>query len=463
MTSKRLSLLDASFLYGESGATMMHVAGMSLYQIPEDAPPDMLRRIVEEFWAVPKVYPPFNYRLASPDFLKNPRHRWIEEDEVDLAYHVRRSALPAPGDERELGILVSRLHSNQMDFHRPPWEMHIIEGLEGNRFAIYFKMHHSLIDGITGMKMMVRSLSEDPLNQTILPLFATPPSKRASRKSTDGNDFMTALTGTMESVRLQLGTAKDIGKAMLTVGKAIRGKDSLTIPFQAPNSILNGRITRGRRFATQQFELSRIKALSKKAGGSLNDIVLAMCSGAIRRFLLEMNELPAKPLIAMIPVNVRPADDPGGGNAVGVMLASLATDIADPAERLRAILDSAQRAKDHLQGMSRQAIMGYSALIMSPFSVQLTTGVSGRVRPAFNVVISNVPGPTKPLYFRGAELLATYPLSIPLHGQAFNITLQSYADTLNFGYVGCSKTVPHLQKMALYTVEALEELEAALG
>ncbi len=203
--------------------------------------------------------------------------------------------------------------------------------------------------------------------------------------------------------------------------------------------------------------------MAKASDGTLNDVIVAISSGSLRRFLIEMDALPAEPLIAMIPVNIRPKDDPGGGNAVGSLLVNLATDIADPLERLHAIRQSARHAKAQLHGMSKDAIIQFSALQMSPILLQQVTGTLGRVRPPFNVTISNVPGPEKPLYFRGARLQASYPLSIPYHGQAFNITCTSYAGTMNFGFTGCRDSMPHLQRLAVYTGEALEELEAALA
>jgi diacylglycerol O-acyltransferase / wax synthase len=209
--------------------------------------------------------------------------------------------------------------------------------------------------------------------------------------------------------------------------------------------------------------VDRLKKLAAKAKGTLNDVVLAICASALRKFLLEQNALPTKPLVAMLPVNVRAKDDPGGsGNAVGAILASLATDEPDPAERIRIIIGSTTRAKEQLQGMSQAAIVQYGMLVMAPLMLSLVPGAVGRVRPAFNVVISNVPGPEVPLYFRGYRLEATYPLSIPFHGYALNITVQSYAGTLNFGFIGCRDTLPHLQRLAVYCGEAVDELEEAI-
>jgi WS/DGAT/MGAT family acyltransferase len=343
-----------------------------------------------------------------------------------------------------------------MDFHRPLWEVHFIEGLEGGRFAMYFKVHHALIDGYTGMRMLTASLSGDPHERDAPLFFARPPRTRLS----GAGEGVPTLSALFETLRGQAGAMRDVGRAIARIVKATRAKDrSLIAPLTAPRSIVNRRISRNRRFATQQMDFDRMRGVARAAGGTLNDVILALCGSALRRLLLELGELPAKPLIAMLPVNVRPKDDPGGGNAIAAILASLATDLEDPSERLQAIIESTRAAKEQLQGMSRGAILQYSALLMAPLSFQLSTGTAGRSRPAFNVVISNVPGPEKPLYFNGAHLEAFYAASIPFHGYGLNITITSYAGTLNFGFTGCRDTVPHLQRLAVYSGEALDELE----
>jgi len=227
--------------------------------------------------------------------------------------------------------------------------------------------------------------------------------------------------------------------------------------------VLNGRVREKRRFATQQFPMARLRAVAGAAQCTLNDVVLALCGGALRRFLLERDSLPEKSLSAGIPVSVRPKDDEGTGNAISFIVATLGTDVDDAAERLRLIRSSVQHAKAHVQGLPRQAMLQYTMLLMAPTIVTLLTGIGGRTRPMFNVTISNVPGPDKPLYFRGAELLAIYPVSIVTHGQALNITCQSYAGSMNFGFTGCHTSMPSLQRLAVYAGEALEELEQAVA
>lgn len=451
---RRLTPNDSMFLYGESPETMMHVASLCPFRPPRDVPPHFLRDLLEEVADTTTLQPPWNYKLRHPRFLKHPAPMWVEDEAPDIDYHARRSALPRPGGERELGVLVSRLHATPIDFSRPPWETHLIEGLQGGQFALFTKMHHALIDGFTGSKMLARSMSRDPNERT--PLFFTLPKPERERRSAD-NDFLAGI-------RRQLSAAGEVAGMLKDLIEGLQAGDPDVVgPVRAPRSILNGRIGRSRRFATQQYELDLMKGLAKRAGGTLNDLVLAIVAAALRRFLTELGALPSEPLVGLLPVNVRPADDPGGGNAVGAILVNMATNVADPRERLDAIIDSTQRAKERLSRLSRRAVLQLSALTMAPSGILAVTGLLGRVRPQFNVVISNVPGPQYPLYFRGALLEALYPASIPIHGLALNITCHSYNGRLNFGFTGCRETLPHMQRLAVYTGEALRELEGLLG
>ena len=361
--TKRLNSLDWSFLAGETRESMMHVGGLMTFTPPADASPDFLRQLMEEVRQDSQVYSPWNLKLRHPNLLTHPLQSWVEDENFDVEYHIRRSALPIPGDERELGILVSRLHSHNVDFHRPPWEVHFIEGLEGGRFAIYFKVHHSLIDGYTGIKILARSFSTDA-NERDTPLFyLLPPAARDPKLK---EEHVPTLEALWQGLQGQLESSRGAVKALMQVVQAA------------------------------QFKVERLKRVAKASHGTLNDVVLALCAGALRRFLQEQDGLPTEPLTAMLPVNIRPKDDPGGGNAVGAILASLATDITDPIERINTIIGSTTRAKEQLQGMSKSTILQFTSMLMAPMLLSQIPGAAGRVRPAFNLAISNVPGPETP-------------------------------------------------------------------
>ena len=460
-TRKTLNALDRSFLASERRDVMMHVGTLLQFSPPEGGAGDFGKKLREELSRDAPVESPWNLRLLHPDLLASPLQAWIEDDHFDLEYHVRRSALASPGDQRELGMLVSRLHGTPLDFHRPPWEAHFIEGLENGRFAIYFKVHHALIDGYTGMRMLIRSFSTDPREEDTPLFFSRRPKEREPRAPKEEEATYDAL---LRVLREQASVTKAISRALGNVIRAARQHDhELVTPFQVPRSVLNQKITRSRRFATQQVPIATVKRVAAAASATVNDVVLAICGASLRRFLLENGELPQKPLVAMVPVNIRPKDDPGGsGNAVGAILATLGTDIEDPVARLHAIAASTRRAKEQLSGMSKNAIMQYSAIVLTPMMLSFIPGAAGRVRPAFNIVVSNVPGPEAPLYFRGWRLCEMYPLSIPFHGYGLNITVQSYAGTLGFGFTGCRDTLPHLQRLAVYSEEVLAELDRAL-
>ena len=459
----RLNPLDAAWLFTESRATPNHVGGLMQFRLPEGAPREFMRDLMQDFRRHRSLSAPWNRRLKYA-FNKNPVPVWIEDEDIDLEHHVRHAALPWAGGERELGELVGRLHSTPLDLARPPWECTLIEGLEGGRFGLFIKMHHSLIDGVSGVKLLQRGMSFDRDKSLGLPPFwasgqgAAPRSGRSGPAPTMAEAAQAAVAG----LGAQASSLPQLVSAFAKLVKRIgQSGDGLVVPFNAPRSVLNGRVREKRRFATQHFALDRLRAVASAAQCTLNDVVLAMCGDALRHFLQELDELPQQSLTAGIPVSVRPKDDEGSGNAISFIVATLGTDIEDTAERLAAIKASVRHAKAHVQSLPRQAMLQYTMLLMAPSIVTLLTGLGGRTRPMFNITISNVPGPEKPLYFRGAELVATYPASIVTHGQALNITCQSYAGSMNFGFTGCHSSVPSLQKLALYSADALAALEQA--
>lgn len=449
--SQKIPAIDAAFLHMETHDTPMHVAGLQIFSLPPAAGPDYLRELVAELRSPRELAAPWNLRLKTSP-LSRLAPQWETDRDVDLDYHVRHLALPRPGGERELGVLVSRLHSHRLNRQRPLWECHLIEGLEGDRFALYIKMHHALVDGVSTMRLLMQSLADQP-GRAINP----PWSLRSRPASAPAATARRALSQRAVTVAHAVG---GIARLLRESGSK-PGK--LVAPYAAPSSPLNGRVTGQRRLATQQFELARLKRLARTADATLNDLVLALCSGALRRFLKEANSLPAKPLVAAIPVSMRPPGDASEGNAVSLMMARIGSDIADPRQRLAAIQEATQRAKDHLRTMPPQAQSLYSSLFAAPFALQTLSGLTGRTRPFFNITVSNVPGPADPRYLQGARLEAMYPVSIAAHGQALNITCTSYAGSLNFGLLGCRDSLPHLQRLAVYMAEAMSDLEAAFG
>jgi diacylglycerol O-acyltransferase / wax synthase len=451
--------LDAVWLALESRDTPMHVGGLFEFTLPGDAPADYLKREFERLREAQTVPAPWNLKLVEGPLL-GPRLPLMREvRDVDLDYHVRHSALPHPGGQRELGILVSRLHSNQLDLHRPLWEVHLIEGLEGNRFALYSKMHHSLIDGVSGMRLIMRAFSTNP-DQREMPAFWTIGALQRPRRTSE-DDAPSSLGLPLGVVRGG-GAAIGLSRAALDLARAAVDDRALQAPYRAPGSVLGAHLGGQRRFATQQYELKRLKTLARKAKCTLNDIVLYLSGSALRRYLTEHARVPDRPLTAGIPVNLREADDQSMGTAVGMMVAELGTNVANPIERLEAVTRSTAAAKHHLRELPSEARTSYTLLINGPYIAGLVAGLAAHAPIPFNLGVSNVPGPTKPLYLNGSRLDALFPLSLLLHGNALNITCVSYSGTLNFGFTGARDTLPHLQHLAICMGEALKEIERIL-
>ncbi|MGH8461261.1 MAG: WS/DGAT/MGAT family O-acyltransferase [Stenotrophobium sp.] len=454
--TKRLSLIDSTFLSLETRDTPMHIACLQIYALPVGAPPDFVKRIVKRFRNPSVLASPFNLQLTAAPMSRLLPAMSVAKN-IDLDYHVRHSALPDPGGERELGELVSHLHSQLLDRTRPLWTCHVIEGLYDNRFAIYIKLHHALADGISATRMMARALATEP-DGAWRPLWeqAQSGAEPKSNHSSDETPKLQSKLAPSEWPRVMAQAFRPMVLRENDVEPVLR-------PFEAPRSVLNGRVTNARRVATQQLDLQRVKRLAKQTGGSLNDVFLAVCSAALRRHLLSQGALPQKSLIAGVPVSLREAGDDTSSNAVGYLWAALGTEIVDPLERIAVIRASMEASKNHLKSLPPQARKIFTQLTVMPSALAMMSGFGAKFRPPMNLTISNVPGPEKTLYLNGAPMLANYPISIPAQGQALNITCVSYAGQLNIGFTGSRDSLPHLQKMAVYAGEALDELEVLLA
>ncbi|HEX2895206.1 MAG TPA: wax ester/triacylglycerol synthase family O-acyltransferase [Marmoricola sp.] len=456
-----------AFLLAETRSQPMHVAGLQLFEVPDDAGDDFARQLFECALAVEDIAPLFKKRpMRSISTLG--QWVWTDDEQFDVEHHVRHNALPKPGRIRELLELVSRLHSTRLARERPLWEAHIVEGLGDGRVAMYTKLHHALVDGISAMRLMSKVLTSDPDKRNMpLPFDARAAARTARPRPHDEH----TLAGVpVSALRTALGlTAEAAGlpaALVKTLAKGVRNETS-ALSLHAPKSMFNVDITGSRRFAAQDWPLERIRAVSKASGTTLNDVVLAMCSGAVRAYLQELGRLPSTSLVSMVPVGLTSRGahsmDGGGGNAVGAVMVRLGTDLSDPADRLTSVHRSMVSGKEALGSMTPNQIVAMSALGMAPALAIPMLRLNGIVRPPFNLIISNVPGPRTTQYLNGARLTGTYPVSVPIQGMALNITCNSYADQMAFGLTGCRRSVPHLQRLLTFLDEELDLLESATG
>ncbi|WP_151837020.1 WS/DGAT/MGAT family O-acyltransferase [Acinetobacter johnsonii] len=443
--------IDFIFLSLEKRQQPMHVGGLFLFQIPENAPASFIQNLVADIRNSKSIpIPPFNNKLNGLF--------WDEDEEFDLDHHFRHIALPQPGRILELLTYISQEHSSLIDRAKPLWTCHIIEGIEGNRFAMYFKIHHAMVDGIAGMRLVEKSLSQDPNAKSIVPPWCVEGPRAKRLKEPNVNRFKKIMNGVMGQLE---STPRVMYELSQTVMKDMGRNPDYVSSFQAPSSILNQRVSSSRRFAAQSFEFDRLRHISKSLGVTINDIVLAICSGALREYLLSQDALPKKPLIAMVPASVRD-DDSSMSNRITMILANLGTHKEDPLERLAIVRRSVQNAKEKFKRMNSNQILNYSAFVYSAAGLNIASGLLPK-RQAFNLVISNVPGPREPLYWNGARLDALYPASIILDGQALNITMTSYLDKLEVGLTACRNALPKMQNLLTHLEEEIQRFEAIVG
>ncbi|UJJ33076.1 WS/DGAT/MGAT family O-acyltransferase [Halopseudomonas maritima] len=465
---EHLSNTDAAFLHMETPETPMHVGSLMLLDVPTDYDDDYyeaVKRMIAERMHLSAVLTrklaPMPFELAEPV--------WITDNDIDLDYHIRSLRLRKPGSHEQLEQLVARLHSSLLDRSRPLWEMYVIEGLQSGQIAFYTKAHHSRIDGQAGAELARLLYDLAPEGRVISP---------PVRQRRD-NGYQLGMAELLQAAVLNsarkyrtlatlLPTAtKAIGSAGKTVlsQRKLKGARSLSLGL-APRSVFNDSVTNQRSYAAMHLPFEDIKRLGKQVGGTVNTVVMAMCSDALRRYLQARDQLPADSLIAGVPVSIRDPNDKSMNNQVSMVRVDLATDTQDFAKRFRAIHDSSEAAKAVVREL--RPVMGLDIPVFgSPWLMTSLASMYGRSRaarrmpPIINVAISNVPGPQQALYIAGLRITNFYPVSIPYHGCALNITVQSYAGNLEFGLTACRRVVsqPEVQEMVGYLREALEEIE----
>ncbi len=461
---------DASYLYLETPETPLHIGGVSLVELPEGYSGNFIDEYRAHIAERMHLNPLLHRKLVHLPFdIDHPF--WVDDPAVDLNYHIRQQTLPAPGRIDQLEELVGRLHSNFLDRSRPLWEFYVINGLESGHVAIYTKIHHAALDGAASQQLIMTLYDPTPTPRQFPP---APP-----KAITEAPGLGGLLRGMAEHVvRQEIRAAQMLPELMRTVSHALLpDPDSLRYdptallplaPIAPPKTMLNTAITSQRTYAMRTLQLSRVKRVAKQADVKVNDVVLALCAGALRRYLETHETVPKAALTAMVPVALNDGSGPATANNNAAMLCSLATNVADPLLRLKAIRESSGLQKRVL-GNFRNLIVpnfglvGSGLLMRGAIDLYRRAGLADKLPPAYNVVVSNVAGPPVPLYLRGAKVLSFNPCSIPFHGVALNITVESYCDSLDFGLIGCRRTVPGITELADHIVEALAELEAALA
>jgi WS/DGAT/MGAT family acyltransferase len=489
---KQLSGVDASFLYLESGRVYGHVSGLGIFarpDVPDWSPYEATRNRLASRLA---ELEPLRRRLIEvPLQLDHPF--WIEDPDFDLEFHVRESCLPPPGTDDKLTQLVARLVARALDRAHPLWEVYVIEGLRDDRFAIFTKLHHATIDGAAGAELMKIVYDHQPGGTADASGQALPP---AESVPSPAQALSWAWRGMMRKpdkfIRLQVRAMRAMGE--LTRNRGLTGMADLarTIPnpigarvaarrehgadappappeSAAPPTPFNAAITAHRRVALRSVPLGDIKAVKQAAGTTVNDVVMAVCAGALRQYLVERGALPNRPLVAMVPVSTRTgAESDPWTNRVSAVFPVLPTTSADPVDRLRQMQRTMNDAKDRFSLVPADVLTEYAefappALFIRAARVATQLRLADRFKPPFNLVISNVPGPRQPLYLDLARMLHYYPVSTIVEGQGLNITVQSYLDTLDFGLVSCRELVPDLENLAERLVDEVATLAKAVG
>ncbi len=454
---RKLSGIDATFLYMETNETPMHISSLLLCepaQKGESSYEALKAQIVERLHEIPSFHRKLKH---TPFYIDHPV--WVEAEIVDLDYHIKHARLPDPGNLDQLRMIVQGLHSVPLDRERPLWQFTIIEGvhdpefgLKEGSFALYTKAHHASFDGGAGVSAMDILSDREPTPRPPLP-------SNQVRLSKEDPGFFELIGGAYgkfvqqqyDMLKMSPAYVKALRKV---VQNSIEDSGSLLDNLKpAPKTRFNVRIQKQRAFGARTLPIKEVIAIAKATNTTLNDVVLAICGGALRSYLLRHDELPNRGLVAVVPVSLREVGDKSGANQVASMNCEIGTDIAEPLARLKAVNANAKRAKKGLAAIKDIFPKDYS-FFGAPVMVSAMAQVTSRTKlvdympAAMNVAISNVPGSRRPMYFAGSKVISNFPVSIATHGCALNITLTSYMDRLEFGLVACKIAVPDVQDIA---------------
>lgn len=501
--AKKLSSLDASFLYLETPEMPMHVGSMAIFRLPDDYKGNFFEEFKAMIASRLHIAPILKARLEkAPLDIDHPS--WVEDDQFDIDRHIFRGSLPAPYDRATLERIVGWMHAKLLNRARPLWEFYVFEGMKDNEIGLYSKMHHACIDGGAGA-----ALTSMIYDLTPVPRQVDPPTAR--KVAPEPRDIAANLIDSYQqlwrqpfdavaapkSIELPRSGKSDIGSilfdnAMFQIESAMRfassvptmlksvsevigkisdpkSRDSLA-NMVSPPTILNKAISSERSFAGTSISLSRAKAVAKQAGGKLNDVVLALSSGVVRRYLLSQGALPTKSLTAAVPISLREEGNTDSNNQVFGMICAIATNVEDPKARLEAIIAQSTKSKEmshplraFMPQVSNISMLGAPIVVQILALLYSRSDLSNVLPPAANITVSNVPGPRQTLYAAGAELLHIFPVSISTHGLALNITVQSYRDQLDFGFIAGANIIPHVQVLCDMLPLEFDALEAAFA
>jgi diacylglycerol O-acyltransferase / wax synthase len=479
---RQLTALDEQFLALEGPRQYGHVGGVAVID-PSTAPGGQLDLADLQYLIAERLplIPPFRWRLVEVPFDLDYGY-WIDDPDFDLDFHVRELALPAPGDDRQLAEQVARIFARPLDRSRPLWEVYLIHNYHGNRAVVLSKIHHAVIDGLSGAEIMGALLDLTPEGRE------APPDLTGSADTHPGEIEMLAR-GLLGVPRYPLRLLRSVPRALPNIDEVpqLAGIPGVKLAGQVakvaqralgggggvvghqdlvpPRTSFNGRVSPHRRFAFGQLSLDEVKAIKNRHGVTVNDVVVSLCAGAVRRWLLAHDELPDDPLVAQIPVSVRTEAQQGTyGNRILIMSAPLFTNEGRPVERLKQTHEALAEMKERHRALPAELLQDANQFVPpAVFSraARLTFALSSsqRGRPAWNLVISNVPGPQFPLYLAGAKLEANYPVSVVTDGLGLNITVMSYCGHLDFGIISDREQMPDLWTLIDFLGDELKSLK----